>query len=252
MATIKKIKKTIFRLCLVVAILVAAGALLLRFYSYGASNTAELVAQQDASEASDVLYFPKSEVGQENLPAIIFYPGAFVAPASYSIWAHALALQGYPVYIIKLPLNLAVLAPKKAAEVIEKYQLTDYVLGGHSLGGVMASRFAHDHADDHLKGIFFLASYPDEKGRLDEFNLPVLSITGSRDGVLDWDDYAAAQKFLPAQTNYKMIQGGNHAGFGSYGAQKGDFSADITNSKQQTLIAEAIITWLSQQKNQEH
>src|SRR3712207_8053657 len=54
----------------------------------------------------------------------------------------------------------------------------------HSLGGAIAAREAHQHHPKQLKGIFFLAAYPDVKGRLNRQRLPVLSIVGSRDGVL--------------------------------------------------------------------
>ena len=46
----------------------------------------------------------------QNDTALIFYPGALVAPASYSEWAQE-ATKGYDVYIVHFPLNLAVLAP---------------------------------------------------------------------------------------------------------------------------------------------
>ena len=53
------------------------------------------------------------------------------------------------------------------------------MIGGHSLGGVMASRYANANMDDErLKGVYFMASYPDEKGTLSKTDLPVISITG--------------------------------------------------------------------------
>jgi len=49
---------------------------------------------------------------------------------------------------------------------------------------------------------------------------------------------------LPENTNYTQIQGANHAGFGSYGAQKGDNPATISNQSQQRQIAQQLIQWL--------
>lgn len=101
----------------------------------------------------------------------------------------------------------------------------------------MASRFAAEQKNDpNLKGVFFLASYPDEKGSLHSFSGEVVLITGNADGVLNWEAYEEAKKYLPNQTEYKMIEGGNHAGFGSYGKQKKDKDATI------------LIDWLAQIK----
>lgn len=128
--------------------------------------------------------------------------------------------SSYETYLIHQPFNMAVLGANKAEKIIDKYAIDSYVIGGHSLGGVMASRFAKKQTSDNLKGVFFLASYPDEKGALNATELPVLSITGSKDGVLNWESYHSSQKLLPAKTDFQVIDGGNHAGFGSYGPQK--------------------------------
>ncbi|WYJ81748.1 hypothetical protein IGL98_001772 [Enterococcus sp. DIV0840] len=139
---------------------------------------------------------------------------------------------------------MAVSGQNKAEQVIRSNHLTNYVIGGHSLGGVMASRFAAEQANDGLKGVFFLASYPDEKGSLSKFKGQVLSLTGSKDGVLNWQAYDQAKKYLPEQTVFEEIKGGNHAGFGSYGEQKGDKSAGINNDEQQQEVANLLINWL--------
>ncbi len=109
----------------------------------------------------------------------------------------------------------------------------------------MASRFAASHQDNSaLEGVFFLASYPDQKGSLKDFKGKVLSIVGTKDGVLNQSSYDKAKTYLPQQTINVALEGGNHAGFGSYGAQKGDNQADISNEKQQGEIAAELIKWL--------
>jgi hypothetical protein len=42
-----------------------------------------------------------------------------------------------------------------------------------------------------------------------------------------------------------VIQGGNHAGFGNYGLQKGDGNADITSDQQQEGTAQAFAEFCS-------
>lgn len=179
-------------------------------------------------------------------PTVIFYPGALVEPESYSVWAKEVAAAGYPVAIVRFPLNLAVLQGNAAEKVTAGDQ--GYVIGGHSLGGVMASRYAAAHQTNQLKGVYFMASYPDEKGALNKTSMPVLSLTGSRDGVLKWDVWRSAKQYLPASTVYEQLEGGNHAGFGSYGNQKGDNTATVSDARQQDWIAQQMIRWLAQLK----
>ncbi|HAQ8209072.1 TPA: alpha/beta hydrolase, partial [Enterococcus faecium] len=47
---------------------------------------------------------------------------------------------------------------------------------------------------------------------------------------------------------YVSINGGNHGGFGSYGEQKGDGEAEISNADQQTVIVNTLENWLKKLK----
>ncbi len=87
----------------------------------------------------------------------------------------------------------------------------------------MASRFAANQLtenDNELKGVFFFASYPDEKGSLADQSIAVLSLSGSQDQVVNQENWQAARSLLPETTTFETIEGGNHAGFGTYGLQK--------------------------------
>lgn len=223
----------------VVIALVLAGLFYVQTITYTPTKAA-LEASQKATDENGVLFFK----GEKEKSALIFYQGALVENASYSIWAEQVAEAGFSVYLVKEPLNLAVLGQNKAEKIIRSNHLTNYVIGGHSLGGVMASRFAAEQENNGLKGVFFLASYPDEKGSLATFKGKVLSLTGSRDGVLNWEAYGQAKKYLPEQTVFEEIKGGNHAGFGSYGDQKGDKPAEINNNEQQQEVGNLLIDWL--------
>lgn len=221
--------------------LVLIGLFYLKTITYTPTTNA-LEVSKKAIDENGVLFFK----GDQEKPALIFYQGALVETASYSIWAEKVAEAGFPVYLVKEPLNLAVLGQNKAEQVIEANHLSKYVIGGHSLGGVMASRFvAEQKNQEAVKGVFFLASYPDKKGSLSNFEGSVLSLTGSEDGVLNWQAYDQAKKYLPKQTVYQEINGGNHAGFGSYGEQKGDNPAKINNEEQQDEVARKVVEWLN-------
>jgi len=206
-------------------------------------SAAATTALKTATKTTSKYTFFKGD-GRRKQPAVIFYPGALVSPASYSVWALQLAQHGISVYVMHFPLDLAVLAGNQAS-VVPKQVRQNYVIGGHSLGGVMASRYAAQHRTTGLKGVFYLASYPDEKGQLKTSGLPVLSVTASRDGVLNWHRYRDSRRYLPTNTRYLTIKGGNHGGFGSYGQQKGDHQATISNASQQRQISAALISWLN-------
>lgn len=221
--------------------LVLIGLFYLKTITYTPTTNA-LEVSKKAIDEDGVLLFK----GDQEKPALIFYQGALVEAASYSVWAEKVAEAGFSVYFVKEPLNLAVLGQNKAEQVIEANHLSKYVIGGHSLGGVMASRFVAEWKNQEaVKGVFFLASYPDKKGSLSNFEGSVLSLTGSEDGVLNWQAYDQAKKYLPKQTVYQEINGGNHAGFGSYGEQKGDNPAKINNDEQQEEVARKIVEWLN-------
>ena len=91
---------------------------------------------------------------------IIFYPGAKVQPEAYSVIASKLAQNGYTTVIVKMPFNLAIFGVNNANDIIKQHQEIDkWIIGGHSMGGVFASDFAVNH-QDKIKGVVYLASYP--------------------------------------------------------------------------------------------
>lgn len=243
----KKTKKIIAWLLAIIVILFLGMLIYLKQASYQPSQAADQTAKS-AQITKQVTTF-KGKKKKQKQTEIIFYPGALVAPNSYSIWAKDLADHGYTVKIAHFPLNLAIFKQNMAEQITNK---ENYVIGGHSLGGAMAARYVHNHHPKNLKGIFFLAAYADEKGRLDHLNIPALSIVASRDGVLNWQKYQENKKYLPKNSSFDMIHGGNHGGFGSYGQQKGDRQATISNAKQQKLIAQYLLKWLKKMNKQNH
>ncbi len=163
----------------------------------------------------------------------IFYPGGLVHPAAYAPPAHALAAQGYLVVIVPMPLNLAVLAPNRAAEVKAAFpEVHAWAIGGHSLGGAMAASYVAKHPGD-MQGLVFWAAYPAGSDNLAGATLPVTSISGTLDGLATPDKIAASRALLPPTTRFVPIEGSNHAQFGSYGAQRGDNAATISREAQQ-------------------
>lgn len=183
------------------------------------------------------------EGGQSYDPAIIFYPGARVKAESYAPLARLLAGYGHRVFIARMPFQLAVTDFQRADQLIESLPNQSFVIGGHSLGGAMASRYAAQHPD-RFAGVFFLGAYPDHKGDLRETGLPVLSLLGSRDGIVNPQHYEQGKMYLPEESVFMSIEGGNHAQFGSYGVQEGDHPAAITPQEQWQQTAAALEQWI--------
>lgn len=176
-------------------------------------------------------------------PAVIFYPGGLVDEKAYAPFARALANAGHTTYIVKMPLNLAILGGNRASEIVQDEPYQQYVIGGHSLGGVMASRYTVSHPDK-IAGVFFLASYADEAGSLANTNLTTLSIVGSNDQVLNYPRYEESKVNLPKNSIFYTIEGGNHGQFGNYGMQKGDGNPSITGEEQMTQTVTQLLQWM--------
>ncbi len=175
----------------------------------------------------------------------IFYPGGRVDPRAYAPAAHAIAAAGYLVVIVPMPLNLAVLAPARASEVIAAYPAIEHwAIGGHSLGGAMAANFVAKQPNA-VAALVFWAAYPAEGDVLaGRDQLVVTSIYGTLDGLATVAKIDASRALLPPQSTFVAIEGGNHAQFGWYGAQAGDNPATITRAAQQAQTIAATLTTL--------
>lgn len=169
----------------------------------------------------------------------IFYPGGRVDNHAYAPLLRSIAGQGYLVVLVPMPLNLAVFGVDLAQNVIDANpQIQHWAIGGHSLGGSMAAQFVINHPGK-VAGLVFWASYPGAS-MLDN-PVQVLSISGSQDGLATPQKIDEGRKLEPANTQFVVIAGGNHAQFGSYGLQPGDGQATIPPSAQweQTVKATA-------------
>jgi len=114
----------------------------------------------------------------------IFYPGGRVNYLAYAPYAHAIAAEGYLVVIVPMPLNLAVFGVNSANDVIAAYpNITSWAIGGHSLGGTMAAQYIHDNPNK-VEGLALWASYPPSGVDLSTFNITVVTVHGTNDGLV--------------------------------------------------------------------
>jgi dienelactone hydrolase len=171
----------------------------------------------------------------------IFYPGGRVDPRSYAPLAHEIASEGYLVIIVHMPLNLAVFSPNAAQGVIDAHpEITSWAIGGHSLGGSMAAQYVSS-SPSTVKALILLESYPASGNDLSNKQLKVLTIHGTRDGLVSASQIDDSLKQLPQGAVRIEILGGNHAQCGWYGPQPGDLEATITRDDQQRQIVQATV-----------
>jgi pimeloyl-ACP methyl ester carboxylesterase len=141
-----------------------------------------------------------------------------------------------------MPLSLAVFSPNKADKIIQAFpEVQNWAIGGHSLGGAMATNYCYSHPGV-INALVLWASYPASSNSLANRSMKVLSIYGSEDGGLEGIE--ASRSLVPANTVWYLIEGGNHAQFGDYGRQGGDGNAWISAETQREIVVSVTADFL--------
>ena len=184
-----------------------------------------------------IVYMPENPSA-----GFIFYPGGKVEYKSYEPLMKECASRGIACFLVKAPFNLAVFRIDGAKGIQGKYtNINKWYIGGHSLGGSMASAYLAE-AEEKYDGLILLASYSSED--ISQMDIDVVSIVGSEDKVLNKENYESYRVNLPSSYEEEVIKGGCHSYFGVYGKQEGDGTPDITNEEQIYLTADIIKEFL--------
>ncbi|MBX3061468.1 MAG: alpha/beta hydrolase [Anaerolineae bacterium] len=231
-----------FGIVLLIALTVATTLIILWLRPYPADNTAIAALQStddvNVTDTQDqIAFMPQGSVKA----GFIFYPGALVSPEAYAKKMHMIAEQGYAVFIVKMPLNLAFFGANRADDVIAKHpEISEWAIGGHSLGGAMACNYVANSSK--VQVLIFYAAYCDASFSLAGRNdVQVTSISGTKDGLATPAKIEQTKQFAPSTAVYVALEGANHAEFGDYGAQAGDGTAEITYDKATTQIVSATV-----------
>ena len=188
------------------------------------------IAVTDDSAA--IILSPADGAGEVGL---VYIPGAKVDPWAYASKLSGLvADEGMTVVITKPWLNLAFFDLRSLDAFTALSPDTDrWIVGGHSLGGVRACQLATD-AD----ALALFASYC--ASDIAESGLPVLSISGSEDGLSTPEKIADARPLLPADAEPIEITGAGHSSFGDYGLQDGDGTPTIPDAEMRDEITSLV------------
>ena len=243
----KKIRKWIL-LSLAAAVVICAGFVASSLLTVRPAVAAMSVYQETFA---DTVITKETDGAVEILPmaedrkvGIIFYVGAQIMPDAYTPLLAELAEAGYSCFIPKLNFNMASMEPGVAEAIISGHpEIGTWYIAGHSMGGLTASGFAADHLDE-VDGLILIAAYTNRD--LTETTLPVLSIYGDADGVLNKDLYEKRLSWYPENFEEHIIAGANHAQYGDYGAQPRDKEALISAEEQRAQTVDIVLDWLEE------
>ncbi|MFO7815650.1 MAG: alpha/beta hydrolase [Halanaerobiales bacterium] len=239
-------KRKIIIIIIGIILLIVFGSLIYLNQSYSPlEGNHEYLAKENIYE-DDQYYHFKSEAN--NKTGLIFYQGAKVEEESYAPLCKSLNQADFPVFLVKMPFNLAVFDKNRATQIIKENntKVDNWYIIGHSLGGAMAASYLAEKDVDYYTGIIFLASYPPEDIDFSNKNIKVLSISATEDQIMNREKFTEAKNNLPEETKFHMIEGGNHAGFGNYGPQQGDGKRNITREKQWEITNDLIINFIKE------
>lgn len=242
----KKINWRIFLAIFIIAVLVVATVFVFWASDAYPANEIALEAMESDSqvfvnaERGVIIFFPADNPRPET--GFIFYPGGKVDYRAYAPILKMIANNGYFVAVTPAPLNLAMFDVNAAARIEAGYpEIQNWFVGGHSLGGVAASSYAASHPN--IKGAVLWGSVP-ANDLLRVNNMPTLLLYGDNDGLISLEMYNNSRDSLPLDATFVVIEGGNHAQFGSYGEQAGDGVATISPQEQWTQTVNATVEFM--------
>lgn len=185
-------------------------------------NRCQMVLRPDPS-----LFSSASKLG------VIFYNGALVDPRSYTPFlARVVRRYGMPVVVPIFAADVAfvgcegALAERLALAAADVPEVEQWILVGHSLGGVaasldLASAMNDPSLMDQVAGLGLVASYVSQEPcpgiDFSTLDLPATIVLGVNDEIINRTNLENSFQYLNLnQTQVIDILGGNHAGFGAY------------------------------------
>lgn len=228
----KRSKITLISLAVLIITLVGGFFIYTSQYYRADEEVYDMMNKSDFIQEVEDAIVIKSE--EESNIGMIFYPGAKVEYTAYIPILEQLSKQGVNCILVKMPFNMAIFDKDAAADQFDLLpEVTKWYIGGHSMGGAMASSYAAENPDK-VQGLILLGAYRYGDYPVDR----TLTIYGSFNDNLE--------KYIDYTENVIVIPGGNHAQFGNYGEQKGDPKATISDDEQQRIAVEEIVDFIKE------
>lgn len=259
------------------SVLAAVFLVIVAYARYQANNRTTYPALPEAVRS---LTFSVSQIRAKSMPrynmymppgnkdvvecAFLFLPAAHVHPEAYAGIARQLSDQGI-LFVIQntepyyLPSTLVGSTQSELQSIMQEveteYEIKSWGIGGHDLGMIPAA-FLVEKLE--LSKLVLWGAYSPWKVDLSESKVNVLVVMASND--VHWKDKSesdiqAFRSLLPPEagtastpergsTTFKMIDGGNHSGFGHYGPVPEDGERTISLQAQQTMCASVTALFL--------
>jgi pimeloyl-ACP methyl ester carboxylesterase len=177
----------------------------------------------------------------------IFLPGGNVAFESYAPLVRRIAESGVFVAIPKVAFNLAIADQNAPDRVFNAYgdKHENWFVGGHSLGATVACFYAKEKYNS-MVGLILFDGFATKGKSLYDLPLRMLSVESGIKSSKKWNAFQNAEQYNPKDTEYYVVQGGNHRQFGDYGEiQPFDTVATISREEEQNIAAAAVIDYIA-------
>jgi pimeloyl-ACP methyl ester carboxylesterase len=184
--------------------------------------------------------------GASKAAGLVFLPGGMVDPRAYGPIARQVAEAGYATVLVELPLRVAPTTADEQTVADRAREATgalggrlSWVLAGHSRGAAIATRLIAKMPAAYEGLVLVGTTHP--RVDLSRLTIPVFKIGGTADCVAPRAESERAAVNLPRGTEWRWIEGANHAQFGFYGRQLLDCRPSISREAQQRALL-AILT----------
>jgi hypothetical protein len=200
--------------------------------------------EQVMAKATPFEWFEYTPTAAAPDTAYVFYPGADLDVRAYAPPAQDIANLGHLVVLMPMPGGAAILGEDRITSVMAAHpEISNWFLGGHSMGGAAAISYEYKVLNgdivppEPLTGVIVWAGYGTDEFPIQTTATPVTVIYEYAKET----NKVAGEPYLPATAVYIRLEGVNHANFGYYGIQDGDYPAKITKENQKELSVSSTV-----------
>lgn len=222
--------------------------------SDGAKNAIVSDSRVQVEFANGVYEFTPMSYRSAVPVGLLIYPETLVDPIAYAPYARAIAAAGYPVILAPLAERGVLSGSDPAATmhtsisaVNEDERAAQWIMSGHGGGATLAARTALELLNLGAKsvgGLLMIGTTEPHDSVLMHVKIPMAKVVGTADLRARFSKAEAQRRFLPPQTVWTAIAGGNHSQFASAGWLPGDWFASISRAEQQQQLVNATLDML--------